>query len=1090
MRAHLIFALLVFFLAACGGSDGPETEPLEGPLFQLLSQEKTNITFKNSLKEDDRNNGLAYEYFYNGGGVSVGDLNGDDLPDLFFTGNQVGDRLYFNRGDMVFEDVTEKALKGLTNGWSTGSVFADVNGDGLLDIYVCRGGDPAVYKDASNRLFINKGDGTFVEKAAEMGLDDSFNSTQAAFFDYDRDGDLDVYVLNHPRELFAFTRAELMELFQSGKNESDRLYRNDSGKFVNVSVEMGINNHAFGLGLAVGDIDNNGWPDVYVANDYEDRDYLFMNKGGTFSEELNIRTKHVSNFGMGVDIADFNNDGDMDILELDMAYPSHERSKRNMASMSTEKFWRIVQTGNHFQYMVNTLQMNNGNGTFSEIGQFAGVAKTDWSWAGLFADLDNDGKKDIVITNGQHRDLKDRDFQQELEDRIKEKEKLTIDEVFSFTPATKQRNFVFRNDGDLHFSDQSEEWGLDRKVNSNGLAYADLDNDGDLDLIVNNLDDVASVYENRLKGQKHYIRFALKGPKKNTFAYGARIRIYHEGGFQVQDLQPTRGFQSSVEPVLHFGLGSLTAVDRVEITWPDGKQTVLEGVEIDQQHVLDYATASFTTIAVDQPAVYFTDITTSLPIEFRHTENSFNDFDREVLLPHAFSNMGPCVAVADVNGDGTDDVFIGGAKNQAGALYLQNLQTGKFKLQENSPFARETAFEDVGAHFFDADGDGDPDLYVTSGGNDFDANSSDLQDRLYINDGKGNFIRSGGLPEMITSTKVVRSGDIDGDGDLDLFVGGRIVPGKYPESPRSYLLLNEGGTFRDVTATWNKSLEYPGLVSGAELVDINGDKKADLTLVCEWGGLQRYINKGGKFEAKKVDAATEGLWFSLTAADIDNDGDMDFVAGNLGKNCKFKASDDRPFNIYGADFDDNGTYDAVLSTFHETQNLPVRGRECSSQQMPFITEKCPSYKSYAESDMEDLFGGKLGTALHKTARTLYSAVFINDGSGNFKMQHLPTLAQLSPILGVLIEDINQDGNPDLITVGNMYEAEVETVRYDAGRGVCLLGDGKGGFSALEPKASGFFAWNNVKGISRLKIGGRPAYLLPVNNSYPQVFIRN
>ncbi len=1088
----LLFVLVVVF-NSCSPKEKNELDKddaliaTDEVLFNSLSAEKTGITFSNNLTEDNLNNSFKYEYFYNGGGVSLGDINNDGLVDIYLTGNMVQDKLYLNKGDLEFEDITNTAIKSGNEGWHTGTTMADVNGDGLLDIYVCRAGYKGGAGLKSNLLYINNGDLTFTEKANEYGLADTLLSTQASFFDYDLDGDLDVYLLNVPNQLFNNSIEEYYQMFKDGKNQSDHFYRNDNGKFIDVSYQVGISNHAFGLGLSVGDLNNDGYPDVYVSNDYEVRDYMFMNNKGVFIEQLKERTKHISNFGMGTDIADFNNDGEADIIEMDMAYASHVRSKRNMASMSSEKFWNQVRKGEHFQYMVNTLQVNNGDATFSDIGQMAGISKTDWSWGSLLTDFDNDGFKDLIITNGYKRDLTDRDFQTEFKNKREEKQTMDVSEVLNLAPVTKVSNYVFKNNGDLTFDDYTSTWGLDKKVNSNGLAYADFDNDGDLDVVINNLDEVASVYENHSK--QNFLAIQLEGIEQNKFAIGTKVILHIGGEKQVQELFLTRGFQSSVSTKLNFGLGKSDKVDKLEIRWPNQKTTIIKDVSANQLLTVRYNESKFTSLFLETNQALFTEIKNPIDTSYRHKENTFNDFDREILLPHILSKQGPCMSVADVNGDTLEDLFIGGAKESVGSLYIQNVN-GSFSLSSTSDFGKDKMSEDLGSLFFDADNDGDLDLYVTSGGNDFDENDKLFQDRLYINDGKGNFGKSEGLlPKMITSTKAVKCSDFDADGDLDLFVGGRLVAGKYPTAPRSYLLENKNGVFTDVTEKYSQDLLNPGMVTGIEFADVNGDGKVDLTLVGEWMGFTTFLNKGEIFEKQGIKTETEGLWFSLIATDIDNDGDVDFVAGNLGANSKFKASLEKPFNVYGNDFDKNGSFDIVLSSYEGETNYPVRGRECTSQQMPFISEKCPTFKEFAEADMNDLYGKNLDDALHLTVRSLYSSIFINDGKGNFEMQKLPNMAQISPILDFHVEDINNDGNLDVIAVGNMYGAEVETVRYDAGRGVCLIGDGEGSFTALSPKESGFFAWDNIKALEKIKVGEKNVYLVGANNNRLKAFIR-
>ncbi len=1055
-------------------------------LFYSLEPKSSNISFANNITETDNENWFTYEYYYNGGGVAIGDINNDGLADVYFTGNMVEDKLYLNKGNLEFEDITERALKLPKAGWNTGVTMADVNADGFIDIYVSRAGPNKTPEQKANLLYINNGDLTFTEQATTFGIADTGLTTQTAFFDFDLDGDLDVYVLNFPDGFFSMSGEELKNFYAQGRNQSDRLYKNEDGKFVDVSKEVGISNHAFGLGLSVGDINDDGYPDLYVANDYEERDYMFINHQGKFMEAAMQRTKHISNFGMGTDIADFNNDGFLDIIEMDMAYSSHVRSKRNMESMSSEKFWTMVTSGKHFQYMVNTLQLNNGNGTFSEIGQLAGVAKTDWSWGALFADLDLDGYKDIAITNGYRKDMKDRDLSQNLSDISKEKgKKLTFTEAYQFMPETRVRNYFFQNNKDLTFKDVSESWGIKEKLNSNGIAYGDLDNDGDLDMVINNIDEVASVYINTNNTENNFIALQLKGDKNNPFAVGAKVKVTTGKGIQVQELFPTRGYQSSVDYKLVFGVGDAQKISKIEVRWPNQQISIVENVEPNQTLQLSVNDAKSGSLSKETYQPLFAFASSNIQLPYKHQENEFDDFKREILLPHKLSNLGPCMDVADVNGDGLEDIFIGGAKNQAGQILQQN-PDHTFSVLANKIFEQHKISEDVGAQFFDCDNDGDMDLYVASGGNDFDAKDNAFQDRLYLNDGSGNFSKMANLPKMTSSTQVVKPFDIDGDDDLDLFVGGRLVAGKYPFPAQSYILENKGGNFTDATAKYAEEITEIGMVTGAEFVDVDNDKDYDLVLVGEWMPLTIFKNENGKFK-KETKADTEGLWYSLTKADIDNDGDMDLIAGNMGKNAKFKASIEKPFNVYCNDFDENGTYDIVLSSFEGENHYPVRGKECSSQQMPFISEKFPTYKQFAEAKMTDIYGEKLDEALHLQVKDLYSSIFINDGKGKFTQQHLPIQAQVSPINAIIVEDVNKDNILDIVMSGNMYGAEVETVRYDAGRGVVLLGKGNNEFRILQPYESGFFAWANTKAMEKMKIGDNDCYVLTVNNSYPIVF---
>lgn len=1058
------------------------------PLFKEKHPSTTNITFSNNLTENKENNVFKNSYFYNGGGVAIGDINNDGLPDIYFTGNMVNDKLYLNKGNFRFEDISDQAQINSKGAWHTGVSMVDINADGFLDIYVCRATQTKDSPYNKNLLYLNNGDLTFTEKAAEYHLNDSLFSTQAAFFDYDLDGDLDAYVMNIPGNEYERTRHD------TSAYRSDHFYENQGGKYVNISQKLNIHNHAFGLGLSIGDLNNDGYPDIYISNDFEAKDYLYINHKDSFTDQILDRAKHICNFGMGTDIADFNNDGHLDLVQLDMAYTKHIRSKMNMPSMFPIDFWARVKRGKHYQYMANALQLNNGNTTFSDISFLAGIAKTDWSWGVLLADFDNDGYKDMVITNGYQKDVRDRDTGQKIDQFLRNNGNISFEALFLKTirlaPKISESNFIFRNNHNLTFEDKSKAWGFGKKVNSNGIAYADLDNDGDLDLVVNNLDSIASIYENTQGNQNNYISIQLKGTAQNPFAIGTRITIYTKGQQQVLEQFPTRGFQSSVDYKLLFGIGKHRKIDKMIVRWPNQKTSVLKNIAANQTLVLDYHKSKFSNPSSPKvPPSFFKDISNNFSIDYQHKENYFNDFRREVLLPHMLSKQGPCLAVADVNQDGLEDVFIGASKEHTPSLFIQ-IAKQKFTEASPSAFSDDKLHEDLGALFFDCDNDNDLDLYITSGGNEYVEQDVSLQDRLYINEA-GNFKKAGHLlPKMHTSTQVVKAADFDQDGDLDLFVGGRLVPGKYPSAPRSYLLQNNGGKFEDITERYAKDLMHPGMVTGAEFGDVNGDGLLDLTLVGEWMPMLVFINKGDHFEKLPPQKASESLWFSLKAADLDQDGDLDFVGGNLGKNCKFKASFDKPFNIYADDFDNNGTWDMMMSSYEGNKNYPVRGRDCSSEQMPFITDSFPTFQAYAIAEITDICGPKIKESLHLTARGFYTAVFINDGKGNFSMKKLPNEAQFSPTKDILIEDLNGDQHLDLILVGNMYDVEVETVRYDAGRGAVLLGDGSGNFEAIPPTESGFFAWDNVKQIRKIKVGNKEVYLLAVNNGKLMVFEKN
>lgn len=1068
------------------------------PLMKEKVAQKTNVLFHNTLTETTEFNAFEDGYYFNGGGVSIGDINNDGLPDLYFTGNMVPDKLYLNKGNFIFEDITTTAgFLHNDRDWHTGTTFVDINNDGWLDIYVCRAG-PYQLPDSlkSNLLYINQKNLTFVEQAEQYGLAQSSNSTQASFFDYDLDGDLDCYLMNIPLStIIGSMRQDPNTYRASTKNPSDQLLINKNNKFIDQSEQLHVENNAFGLGLSIGDIDNNLYPDIYVSNDFEEADNLYYNKGNSFENQIQTRTKHISNFGMGTDLADFNNDGWLDLIQMDMAYSKHITSKKKMPSMSSQLFNERVERGEHYQYMSNTLQLNNGNGTFSDIAFLAGVAKTEWSWAVLFADFDNDGLKDIAVTNGYKVDVRDRDtnmdFSKKALPKSKENLKTVVLDAIRKAPRTKEHNYLFKNNGNLTFSNVSIPWGFDLAVNSNGLAYGDLDNDGDLDLVVNNLDTLASIYENTSSKDNNYLKVKLKGFPKNDFAIGSRVTIHTADSIQMLELQPTRGFLSSVDYTLHFGLGKNEKIDQLIVRWPNGKTTYLDHVSANQTLFIDYKNSKKSTPRKNTTTnlLLFQAVASPIDTNYIHAENYFSDFSEQVLLPHMLSKQGPSLAIGDVNGDGLEDLYVGGAKDNIGQLYLQQKDQNFILDSTQKPFFNPyVKSEDLGALFLDVDQDGDQDLYICSGGYEYKINDYRLQDRLFINE-NGSLLRTTNhLPKMPTSTQVVQAADFDQDGDLDLFVGGRLVPGKYPQAPRSYLLENDGtGHYKDVTQQYCPDLMQPGMVTGAHFGDVNGDGKIDLTLLGEWMPLQVFINKGKSFEKQTPQVATEGLWFSLKGVDLDGDGDLDFVGGNLGKNSKFKGKVDKPFNIYGDDFDNNGTWDMMMSSYEGDKNYPVRGRDCSSEQMPSLVDSFPSFQAFAVAEITDICGPKINDALHLTARHFYTSFFINDGQGNFTLKKLPSEAQFSPIKDIHAEDLNQDGHIDLILVGNMYDTEVETVRYDAGRGLVLLGEGQGKFKPLSPLESGFFAWENVKQIRKIKVGERELYVLAVNQGKLMTF---
>lgn len=1072
----------------------PEVAVVE--LFKEISPEKSGVTFENRLTETDSMNYFVYPYIYMGGGVSIGDINNDGLQDIYFTGNMVPDKLYLNKGNMWFEDISEKAGVGADKRWITGTTMADVNNDGYLDIYVSVAGK---YGPKNNLLYINNKDLTFTESAKNYGIAGNTNSIQAAFFDYDLDGDLDLYVANYPIAKFTTPNHVYKQLIENPVLEtSDRLYRNDGGTtFIDVTETSGVLNYGLSVGLAISDIDEDGFPDIYVSNDFATPDYLYINSGdGTFRESVKEITKHTAWYGMGVDMADINNDALPDFIQLDMTPENNRRSKANMASMNPKKFWDNVNMGFHYQYMQNCLQLNNGrvNGTmqpFSDISRLAGMATTDWSWGVLMADFDNDGWKDVVVTNGVRREINNKDYFKTLKTYTPMAFRNNMLELTEKMPSEKVPNYAFKNNGDLTFTDVSKGWNLGFKGFSNGLTYGDLDNDGDLDLVVSNLDSISSIYENQATkvSGNNYLRFKLNGPEKNKFALGAKVLLEYDGQKQVQDLMLTRGYQSSVEPFLNFGLGKQTKVDKATIIWPDGKQEIKQEIEANTIVEVHYKDAIKKSVEYDGLNNYrFVSVTSKLGVNYKHEENTFDDFENEPLLPHRTSQFGPALATADINNNGREDFFVGGAHGQSGRIFTQQLD-GTFQEIKVTDIQKDALYEDLGALFFDADNDGDQDLYVVSGGNEFDENSPLLQDRLYINDGKGHFKKdTSALPEMLTSGSKAVATDFDKDGDLDVFVGGRLVPGKYPLPARSYLLRNDSNEgeiqFTDVTQKLATDLYKPGLVTDMKWLDIDNDGWQDLIVVGEWMPVSIFKNDEGKLISKTSDYGLEntvGWWYSIDAGDFDNDGDLDIVAGNLGMNYKYQASEKQTFDVYASDFDKNGHLDIVLGYYSDGIQYPVRGRECSSQQIPGITRKFKNYDAFSKATIEDVYTkDKLEGALHYQAKTFATTYFENVGE-LFNAKPLPMEAQLSAVNGIISEDFNNDGNLDLVIAGNLFTSEVETPRNDAGQGLYLIGDGKGNFTVQAPYQSGLSLGGDVKGLALLN-GGKHKLIIAANNN--------